>query len=382
MKPTLLAILIIFIALAGCKNQVENTQLITVDMTGSLNTLPLHLNDYVSDLKVTRLETNNGSFINYFSGHVGDKYIISTRGDQVLLFNIDGEFIGTIANKGKGPGEYTYIDAWTVDDNEKRFLYHDVGKDYIYQFDLSNQQAAENIPFKDHGYLSEMILLNDSVLSILPDGSSDYGYLLFNQTITGQITGGIAKENVPHQGLWTGMPDVFKQNSDQSIMVHQSESDTVFSIQDTDISPEYVLLVEATQKSGDKTKGISASFVHQDESLVLIAKRRYESIIKPNSQSVTIFNPDYIVVDLKTMITSKIDKLSLEILGMDLDVFELSFPGRDRFFISYQALHFKNMIEDILKSEDVSDSQKKILEQLNSDISEYDNPIIISGKWK
>jgi hypothetical protein len=382
MKPTLLAILIIFIALAGCKNQVENTQLITVDMTGSLNTLPLHLNDYVSDLKVTRLETNNGSFINYFSGHVGDKYIISTRGDQVLLFNIDGEFIGTIANKGKGPGEYTQIDAWTVDEDEKFFLYHDIGKDYIYRFDLSNQQAAENIPFKDHGYLSEMILLNDSVLSILPDGSSDYGYLLFNQTITGQITGGIAKENVPHQGLWTGMPDVFKQNSDQSIMVHQSESDTVFSIQDTDISPEYVLLVEATQKSGDKTKGISASFVHQDESLVLIAKRRYESIIKPNSQSVTIFNPDYIVVDLKTMITSKIDKLSLEILGMDLDVFELSFPGRDRFFISYQALHFKNMIEDILKSEDVSDSQKKILEQLNSDISEYDNPIIISGKWK
>ncbi len=382
MKTSLFAILMIFIALASCNNQVENTQLITVDMTGSLNTLPLHLNDYVSDLKVTRLETNNGSFINYFSGHVGDKYIISTIGDQVLLFNIDGGFICTIANKGKGPGEYTQIDAWAVDDNEKRFLYHDIGKDYIYQFDLSNQQAAENIPFKDHGYLSEMILLNDSVLSILPDVSSEYGYLFFNQTITGQITGGIAKENVPHQGFWTGMPDVFKQNSDQSIMIHQSESDTVFSIQGTEISPEYVLLVEATQKSGDKTNGISASFVHQDESLLLFAKRRYESIIRPNSQSVRIFNPEYIMVDLNTMITSEVDKLSLEISGMDLDVFELSVPSHDRVFISYQALHFKNMIEDFLKSEDVSDSQKEILEQLNSEISEYDNPIIISGKWK
>ncbi len=48
----------------------------------------------------------------------------------------------------------------------------------------------------------------------------------------------------------------------------------------------------------------------------------------------------------------------------------------------YQALHFKNMIEDFLKSEDVSDSQKEILVELNSEISEYDNPIIISGKWK
>ena len=382
MKPTLIAILIIFLAIAGCKSQVENTELITVDMTGSLNTMTLHLNDYVIDLKMARLETNNNSIISYFSGHVGDKFIISVRRENILLFDSDGAFICTIAKEGRGPGEYSQIDAWTVDEDEKFFLYHDVGKDYICRFDLSNHHAAENIPFKDHGSLSEMLLLNDSVISIMPHRFSEYGYVFFNQTIGGQVIDGVAKENEPFEGLWTRLSDVFKLNYDHSIMFQESESDTVFSIQGTDISPECVLLVGATQKIGDKTKGTSAKFLHKDENLLLIAKRQYESILKPNSQSLTIYSPDYIVFDHETMKTSKIEKFSLEILGMELDVFELSFPGRDRVFISYQALHFKNMIEDVLKSEDVSDSQKIILEQLNSDISEYDNPIIISGKWK
>ena len=117
-----------------------------------------------------------------------------------------------------------------------------------------------------------MVLINDTTLSILPGMFSEYGYLFFNQTLTGQITGGIAKENVPHPGAWAGTAPVFKKSFDNSIMYQPSESDTVFRIDGTKIIPVYSFLVEKPQKSGDVSTGTTASYVNSDKNLLFVSK--------------------------------------------------------------------------------------------------------------
>lgn len=382
MKYTLITILVFCLVMQGCKDRIEDSQVITVDLTGKPDVTKFNLNDYVTDLKLIRLEANDSSLIRRFSGYVGEKYVISMEREKVLLFNSDGEFLQTIARRGKGPNEFTQIDVWVVDENENFFLFHDDRKSYIFKYNLNNQQPEENIQFEEHGSLSRMVLINDTTLSILPGMFSEYGYLFFNQTLNGQITGGIAKENVPHPGAWAGTSPVFKKSFDNWLIYQPSESDTVFRIDGTKIFPAYLFLVEKPQKSGDVTTGTSASYVNSDKNLLFIAKTEYESTVSPMNASINITGGEFIVVDLKTLESSKIDTFSLEFMDMELAVPGVSFPDKNRIVIVYQAVAFKKEIDKALNREDIAAGKKERLMQLNSEISENDNPIIISGRWK
>ena len=76
--------------------------------------------------------------------------------DRILLFSADGKYTCTIAQRGKGPGEFNQIDAYDVDDNEQFIYYHDRGKNYINKYTLSSCKHEENIPFTNKGNLSNM----------------------------------------------------------------------------------------------------------------------------------------------------------------------------------------------------------------------------------
>jgi hypothetical protein len=382
MKNYVIFIVIFLLALKGCKSPVEDSQIVTVDLTSKPSTLQINLNEYVDDLKIVRLESNDSSLIRYFSGHVGEKHIISIERDKIILFTAKGEFVRTIAKKGKGPGEYTQIDAWVVDKNENFFLYHDVQKNYICKYNLNTQQLEENIPFEDHGFVSRMVQINDTILSILPSMFSKYGYVFFNQTISGQVIGGITKENIPHPGTWAGKSPLFQMADENSIIFQSSESDTVFKIDGSQMIPIYSFLVEKPQKSGDVTIGSNVHYLYSDKNQLLIGKSEYESIITPTSASINTIASEYIFVDLKTMKASKLAPMLLEIMDVKLEVSYVNFPKKNQIIITYQAVDFKKMIDETIKREDVTESKKERLIKLNSEISENDNPIIITGTWR
>ena len=381
MKYFLLTILVFCLALEACNTRAEYSDITTVDLTGRHNSMQFNLNEHASDLKIIRLESNDSALIRYFWGHVGEKYIISVERDKVLLFTSRGEFIRTISSRGKGPGEFTQIDSWIVDENENFLLYHDYQKNYICNYNLNSQQWDENIPFEDHGYLGGMVLVNDTILSILPSLFSEYGYLYFNQTFTGQITGGVTRENIPHPGSWSGKSPVFKKNPDNSIIFQASESDTVFRIDGSRMVPIYSFLVEKPQKNGDITTGSFVSYLHSDKNQLLVSRVRYESVTTATSSSLRATESEYLSYDLKTMKTNKIDPLSFEVMDMELEASNVFFPDRDQILITYQAVDFKKMIGEAIKKDDITASRKERLMQLDSEISENDNPIIITGKW-
>ena len=383
MKHLLFIILIFCSVTGGCKkNQVENTHIITIDMTEDLKEVPFNLNDYVTDLKVIRLETNENTLMRYFSGFVGDKYIIAIENDKVLLFSSKGKFLKTITTKGKGPQEFTQIDAWTVDENEDFFIYHDLGKNYINKYNLHNYQFEETIPFQDNGYLNNMLFIDDTTLTVLPGMFSSYGYLFFNQTIKGQITGGIKKENRPHPGAWAGRTALFKKYHDNSIIFQSAESDTVFRIEGTNMVPMYSFIVEKPIKNGDKTTGAYTTYLNSNEDELLLAKFNYESEKTPTFASMNMMGSGYYSFNLKTLQTRKIEFLPLEIMDIELGVPYISFPDKDKVLITSQAVYFKKLIEMTLKKEGIDESKKERLIKLNSEISENDNPILITGNWK
>ncbi len=382
MKYYLISILIVFLALAACDDKLNDSQLIQVDLTDRHKTIQYNLNEYVSDLNLIRLETNNNSLIRYFRGHVGENYIIALERDRILLFNSAGRYIKTIAKRGKGPGEFAQIDAWVVDEKENFFLYHDVGKDYICNYKLNKQQQEENIPFEDRGYLSRIVLVDDTTLSILPGMFTQYGYLFFNQTLSGHITGGVFKENIPHPGSWSGKSPVFKKTLDNSILFQASECDTVYRIDGNNMSPLYFLLVDKPKKNGNVTTGSYVSYLHSDENQLLITRIGYETVSTHNSVSTSGTEAEFVCIDLKTMEISRFDSFLLQVNDIELKVKNISFPNRDEIIITCPAPDFKKAVNEALVKTDLDDRDKDRLRQLDSEIYEADNPILITGNWK
>lgn len=227
-----------------------------------------------------------------------------------------------------------------------------------------------------------MILINDTTLSILPNMFAEYGYLFFNQTISGQIIGGIKKENIPHPDVWAGRSPIFKLSFDNSITFQPSESDTLFRINGTKMVPVYSLLLEKPRISRGKTSGSEVSYLYSDKNRLFFAETEYESINTPTNASINITGEDYLSFDLKTLDISNIDHFSLESIDMDLKAADVHFYNMNQIIIVYQAMDFKKIIDEVIKRESVTESKKEWLRKIKSEISENDNPIIITGKWK
>lgn len=369
----------------GCKqsNWVDAPEdIFNIDLTKKYDDIPFKLSDLSDDIKFVRLETNKNSLLSNFRGFVGDKYIISIGYKKVLQFSADGKYICTIAIKGRGPMEFHQIDAWAVDDNEHFLFYHDYSKNYINKYNLDSFKFERKIPFEENGDLSSMLSINDSTLAILPNMFAKYGYLYFYQSHTGRILEGIKKEPVPHPGAWAGRTPIFVKTANNSILFQPSETDTVYRIEGSEIEPVISLMVEKPQKSGDKTTGFNISFQHMDNNRIFLCKSGYESIVTPNSSSIKSLDVENLVFYKNNNTIHRISRIYNDYLGIQLNTPYIYFPQHNRFIVQYQALDFKKLLEDAIKEGILPENKINSFKKLNSEISESDNPILITGKCR
>lgn len=136
------------------------------------------------------------------------------------------------------------------------------------------------------------------------------------------------------------------------------------------------------KKNGDKTTGSYIFYLGSNENRLLFAKSEYELVITPTTSSVNVAGRTYLAFDLRTEQISKIDHFSFENIDLELDNAYVSSCNKDQILIAYQAIYFKEMIDEAIKRGDIAEGENERLKKLNSGISENDNPIIITGKWK
>ena len=228
-----------------------------------------------------------------------------------------------------------------------------------------------------------MLSINDSTLAILPNMFAKYGYLYFYQSHAGRILEGIKKEPVPHPGAWAGRTPVFVKTENNSILFQPSETDTVYRIEGSEIEPVISLTVEKPRKSGDKTTGFNISFLHMDNDRIFLVKSGYEKIIKPNYSRIKSLDAENLVFYKNNHTLHRISHIYNDYLGIQINIQYINFSQNNQFIIvQYQAIAFKKLLEDAIK--DIKLPEEKIisLKKLNSEISENDNPIFITGKCR
>ena len=369
--------------LSGCSKSESDSSVVNLDFTRNYDGVTLNLNDIASDISVVRMETNENSLISYYRGFVGDKYILSFGNKSIMLFSSDGKFIQTIINRGKGPGEFNQIDAWTVDDTEHFLYYHDAGKDYICRYDLSSRKPDKELPFTNKGYLSKMLLINDTTFAIMPGMFGKYGYHWFYQSISGKILGGEEKESVPHPGgVWAGMSPLFIKLAYNTIFYQPSESDTLFRIKGVEKTPVFCFKYAPAKKNGSKTTGESVSILKTLKSRMLIRKSKFEKIVTSTSASIKGLGLDIYITDYSGSKINRIDSVFYDKMGIWLDANLIQLTNDNMVTFIYNAVDFKTVLKNAINSKDISDVKRNSLSILNNEISDDDNPIVIAGKLK
>ncbi len=101
----------------------------------------IKLSSYFSSLEFIPLETNNEALlgrINKLHVYNDTLFILDKTGSKgVFMFNRrDGSFLGRIGSIGSGPGEYSSLEDFTIDIENRRLYLLDSDRQQIYEYEL------------------------------------------------------------------------------------------------------------------------------------------------------------------------------------------------------------------------------------------------------
>lgn len=133
----------------GTIELVDGTSTITIPQGSYSNTIKI--SDFVSDLQVVPLELTSKSMlasIDKVFMSLDRVYVFDMIMGQIVIFNRNGEYVGSIADKGQGPGEFNTITDFHVDLDRERLILYDrsLFKFIIFNLDGSfRQEVQKNI---------------------------------------------------------------------------------------------------------------------------------------------------------------------------------------------------------------------------------------------
>ncbi len=110
----------LFLSCGHTSNPSEDNVILTDHVSKEIS-----LNELFDDFEYISLETSEeGIFgtIDKLIIYDNRYYILDLQRKKVFVFREDGTFMHTIGNPGKGPGEYTHIEDFTIDEENKKVI--------------------------------------------------------------------------------------------------------------------------------------------------------------------------------------------------------------------------------------------------------------------
>jgi hypothetical protein len=375
-------LLILFFFLISCTDRNSKKSFPAIDLENPNNARDLYLSELLSDIHIVRLETSDeillGQNTNYL---VGEKYIITIDYDKILQFSNTGKFLKTLAKAGKGPDEFMRADAFALDEkNDILYINHRGDYHNIIVFDLNNGSRVKRFPSGVDNIISKIIVLNDSVLTIVPRMNKDFN--LYYLTTSGEILNGIAPPEVKGIGLETSIEKV--QNE---IYYMPKEYDTLYLLNGTTCNPYCFFHVEDRFTFENNETG---NFVYLSANApgFMIANKAHARIRLNDDGETYSMNADKLAryfINKNDFSVCEIKDFSNDFLGFDEDFDPWNtylFITNDLGFVSYSSFELKQKIEKTLETKRLDNVVKQRISLLNQRIIENDNPVLVIGKLK
>ena len=137
------------LGVAAERKIVNNSELISCDITKLKDTVDIPLSYFIEDLQMVKLDNRDEALVGLSVATITDKYILvrNMRQNPFKLFNLRGEFLTTIGSYGQGPNEYLNVyDDWLDEETGQIFILP-WQSNQLLRFDLQGN-ALEPIPLR------------------------------------------------------------------------------------------------------------------------------------------------------------------------------------------------------------------------------------------
>ena len=362
--------------LCGCGKQVENEGIPVVELSKAGEEVDLKLSDLLENIRVIPLETRPDVLLpGHFSTWVGEKYIVTLGEDAMHLFTVDGKYVRKLAERGRGPGEYSDGIEFCVDKQE-RYCYLASGVNGICVIDLEKGGIVRKISTGKK--MPYRLWYSDKDNTLV--------YALFD---FGRMEGDICRIALDGTLLHTvesssksGTLQYFWCMND-TICYKMQFCDTLFLLADT-VKIPYCRMVTERPFSMALESGRVISILFENKDRIILCCDEVRKHREGDGFSIFSEPCGYYVVE-------KSDFSLRKVRGFYADIFdytEMNLSPKTNFFplqVSWRkvcrninVLRFKELLKDKLDSPLVPEYLKELYARLD----EEDNPVLLVGDIK
>lgn len=379
--------------LAGCisTDRIPVSSEIPVVDFNSAGKSAFTTDEIFEEFKIVRLETTEQSFVAPYSRYlVGEKYIIVFVRERILQFSIDGSFIRQIAMQGKGPNEFLYVGAYTLNRSEDKLYYDDSDdRTKIAVVDLLTGEFLPGIPkplseLASEGFpIRHMMMFDDGVIYCVPTYIRPD--VIYAQRVSGEWIASFSDSRLQMNA--PGRFNIYVLNRVGSEMRFMgSESDTLYALTNSNtISPMAVLTYKDKLQyvpGKNEIGGMLMSLAAEGEEGILF--QSWKSTWKQTEGSVS----GAMYYDFReAYFTWKNDFRPIRVTGMQMDNLEIPlstswYRSGDRSFRVVEPTEFKSMLRQAISNSTGNAEVVARWQAMDAQINENDNPILIIGKLK
>ena len=218
---------------------------------------PANLDTVFSSYDFIPLETNEKCIVGQITKILACKdcfCILDRDNKNVFIFDNDGRFRCKLGEKGHGPREH--VDAWNIayDEESETISLLDLSGRKLQHFDLDGNFLGEQslyILFTEFEYLKErMVLFTGKSYNEFSDIFDLYQMVITDKKMSPISRGFKTTNEIRQEFRYSG---VFKKN-DNKVLYDDLLSDTIWSVNERDVSPFIVMDIENKRRFSQNEK--------------------------------------------------------------------------------------------------------------------------------
>ncbi|MCF6358143.1 MAG: 6-bladed beta-propeller [Draconibacterium sp.] len=368
----LIIVLLISLWLFSCSKTKTDNILINIEQKEnvsikehflSIDLIPLETSDSVLIGRLTKIVQNNKKY-----------YVLDKKQRAVFIFDLNGKFLNKIDKKGNGPGEYTEISDFEINQYSGNIeLLSPWGIIYVYD---KRGKFIRNYKVPDVLKVMHFLKFISENKVLLYCMTEKDRLFLFDRVKNELIS---LSYNIPDNVLTKSFTTYFPMYSlNNEIHLKENFSNSIYKIQGDEIIKEFTWDFGSLNIELEKIKSKKESI---DKYLTLIKEGGNNSFVYPfymnleNENTIfTIFgydkNYNHLVLNKKTKRYILFDKYEEDVIFP----FFYTFSSMDHYLSAIDISLFE--ISDFVKPEFLTETNRHVLEKINPN----DNPIIISYK--
>jgi 6-bladed beta-propeller len=329
--------------------------------------IDLKLSDLMSDIRIVTIAGDNNKVVSGDFSAITENRIIINNKNEILQYDYNGNYISTLAIKGRGPKEFVNAgNIYVTDSTSKVYIPESMGKP-IMSVDLTTGDENEKTLFLmlDMNQPGKTVTVKKQYESRHKRGER---YLAFKDSV---------------------------------FFFNHGYCDTIYSVVDSILTPHTVLQMKEIEDADGRTNALQLEYWYKEGVILNYMKYGTKEMSGPVIMTATTkkIKPttlqNYYFIDHNNTLHN-IKSFTIDPLGLTIDVKDfisaknsnkkticpqlLPNASYSHAYYKFEAYQFKELIKQSLTTGTPDTTQRKLLEELDNKLSENSNPVYIIGK--